>query len=394
MCGFFLSIREADKKNSKLSKKIIDLLYSRGPDEQKIMDLNIGRFIFTRLAIIDLNDRSSQPMVSNNENIYLMKNGEIYNYLEIKKKFLNEIKFNSEGDTEVFLEMWKKFGIDCLNKLRGMYAYLIYSKTDQKIFFGRDPLGIKPLFYSIVDGDIVISSETKVLREVVSNETNLKDIPEILMFGTTGDERTGIKNLKRCLPGKVYIYDLNTKKLEIKNIPKDKFRKSLNIKNLDDKSLTNLVKDEIKKSIEIHLRSDVGYSVQLSGGVDSSLITAMATIISKKRQKTFGLTIAGSSQDEKWARDMVIKKYDCDYTEVNITSDIFAKYFKKTIEVLDSPIVHSGSPALLKLYESMRRFSPVAITGEGADEAFMGYSRYREAVRYEKLGLISRFLPE
>ena len=91
---------------------------------------------------------------------------------------------------------------------------------------------------------------------------------------------------------------------------------------------------------------------------------------------------------------MVIKKYDCDHREVNITSDIFAKYFKKTIEVLDSPIVHSGSPALLKLYESMRRFSPVAITGEGADEAFMGYSRYREAVRYEKLGLISRFLPE
>ena len=120
----------------------------------------------------------------------------------------------------------------------------------------------------------------------------------------------------------------------------------------------------------------------------------MATKITNKRQKTFGLTIEGSAQDEKWARDMVVEKYKCDHTEVNISSDVFAKCFEKTIKVLDSPIVHTGSPALLKLYESMRNYSPVAITGEGADEAFMGYSRYREAGRYKKLDLVTRFLPE
>ena len=106
--------------------------------------------------------------------------------------------------------MWRKFGPDCLDKLRGMYAFLIYSKSEQKIFFGRDPLGIKPLFFTERNGEIIISSETKVLREVVSSDFNTRDL-ELLMFGSTGDQRTGIKNFRRCLPGKLYIFDLNTR---------------------------------------------------------------------------------------------------------------------------------------------------------------------------------------
>ncbi|MBC69481.1 asparagine synthase C-terminal domain-containing protein, partial [Acinetobacter sp.] len=202
------------------------------------------------------------------------------------------------------------------------------------------------------------------------------------------------KNIKRCIPGKVYIYDIENKQLEIKNINEKQPNLNKILNKLDNQSLTNLVEEELKKSIDIHLRSDVGYSIQLSGGVDSSLITAMASQISDKSQRTFGLEIEGSPQDEKWARDLVVKRYKCDHTEVKVTSDIFAKYFSKTIKALDSPIVHSGTPALMKLYESMADYSPVAITGEGADEAFMGYSRYREAPTYQKIGLLTRILPE
>ena len=394
MCGFFFSSRFSDKNNFDLSERIKNLLFNRGPDQQTNLDLDVGKFIFTRLAIIDLNKRSSQPMRSKNEDLLLMNNGEIYNYLEIKKNYLKNINFKSEGDTEVFLEMWQKFGINCLNKLRGMFSFLIYCKSKKKIYFGRDPLGIKPLFFAEENGDIIISSEKKVLREVVSNELNLSDIPELLIFGSNEDDRTGVKNIKRCLPGKVYIYDIDTKKLETKSIDKKQTNSNKVLKRLDNQSLTNLVEEELKKSIDLHLRSDVGYSIQLSGGVDSSLITAMASQISNKRQRTFGLEIEGSQQDEKWARDLVVRRYKCEHKEVSISSDIYAKYFKKTIKTLDSPIVHSGSPALLKLYESMSEYSPVAITGEGADEAFMGYSRYRESHRLEKLGLITRILPE
>lgn len=142
------------------------------------------------------------------------------------------------------------------------------------------------------------------------------------------------------------------------------------------------------------MRSDVGYSIQLSGGVDSSLITALATLQTQKSQKTFGLDIKDSPQNEKWARELVVKRYNCDHKEVLITSKIYAEYFEKTIKALDSPIIHTGSPPLLKLYEHMKSHSKVAITGEGADEAFMGYSRYREANRYKKIGLLAKLLQD
>lgn len=395
MCGFFFSTRKNDIEDNKLVEKIKELLYKRGPDDQIVIKEDIGLFIFSRLSIIDVNQRSRQPMSTTDKNLTIMNNGEIYNYIELRDKYLENKLLRSEGDTEVFLEMWKRYGIKALKKLRGMYAFLVFDKKLNKIFFGRDPLGIKPLFYSFSDNDILISSETKVLRETGFRGLNLQDLPEMLIFGSTGDDRTGIKNIKRCIPGVTYIFDLNTRKLSIskteKNFKNPKLRLPKRI-NLD--KTCEYIENELKKSLEVHLRSDVGYSIQLSGGVDSSLLTALATLNSNQKQRTFGLEIKGSHQDEKWARELVIKKYQCEHTEVEIDSKIYGEYFDKTIKALDSPLIHSGSPALLRLYETMKDYSSVAITGEGADEAFMGYSRYRDANRDFKVGLLAKILPE
>ena len=393
MCGFFFSTRKSEIETEKFTKIIQKLLYKRGPDDQIAMNLNAGKFIFSRLSIIDVSKRSSQPMSINDEKLTIMNNGEIYNYLELKNDFLNNESFDSDGDTEVFIKLWQKYGINSLKKLRGMYAFLIYDKSEEKIYFGRDPLGIKPLFFISEGNDLLVSSETKVLRGIGFSTFEKNSLKEILMFGSAGDDRTGIKSINRCIPGITYIFDLKKRKLTKNNLNlQDKKKSNQRIK--DPKQILDYVEEELKKSVELHLRSDVGYSIQLSGGVDSSLITALATLQTQKSQKTFGLDIKDSPQNEKWARDIVVKRYNCDHKEVLITSKIYAKYFEKTIKALDSPIIHTGSPPLLKLYEHMKVHSKVAITGEGADEAFMGYSRYREANRYKKIGLLAKFLPD
>lgn len=393
MCGFFFSTRKSEIKSEKYAKRIGRLLYKRGPDDQIVVNNDAGKFIFSRLSIIDVSKRSSQPMSINDKNLTIMNNGEIYNYLELKKDFLKDESFDSDGDTEVFIKLWQKYGINSLKKLRGMYAFLIYDKSEEKIYFGRDTLGIKPLFFISEGNDLIVSSETKVLRGIGFSTFEKKSLQEILMFGSTGDDRTGIKSINRCIPGITYIFDLKSRKLS-KNYLNLQDKKKDNQRIRDPQQLSDYVEEELKNSVELHLRSDVGYSIQLSGGVDSSLITALATLQTQKSQKTFGLDIKDSPQNEKWARELVVKRYNCDHKEVLITSKIYAEYFEKTIKALDSPIIHTGSPPLLKLYEHMKSHSKVAITGEGADEAFMGYSRYREANRYKKIGLLAKLLPD
>ena len=393
MCGFFFSTRKSEIENENSTKTIQKLLWTRGPDDQVSISSNVGKFIFARLSIIDVNKRSSQPMSINDKELTIMNNGEIYNYIELKENYLKDESFDSDGDTEVFIRLWKKYGINSLEKLRGMFAYLIYDRSEEKIYFGRDPLGIKPLFYVQKGNDLLLSSETKILREVGFNKFEKNNLQEVLMFGSSGDSRTGINSIKRCIPGITYIFDLKRRKLTRNNL-NIQSNKKFKLNKKDPEQILDYLEKEIKKSIKLHLRSDVGYSIQLSGGVDSSLITAMATMETKSRQKTFGLDIADSHQNEKWARELVVKKYNCDHTEVQINSRIYAEYFEKSIKALDSPIIHSGTPPLLKLYEHMKEYSKVAISGEGADEAFMGYSRYREANRYRKIGLLSKYFPE
>ena len=147
MCGFFFSTRKSEIKTEKFAKRIGRLLYKRGPDDQIVVNNDAGKFIFSRLSIIDVSKRSSQPMSINDKNLTIMNNGEIYNYLELKKDFLKDESFDSDGDTEVFIKLWQKYGINSLKKLRGMYAFLIYDKSEEKIYFGRDTLGIKSLFF-------------------------------------------------------------------------------------------------------------------------------------------------------------------------------------------------------------------------------------------------------
>ena len=277
MCGFFFSTRKSEIETEKFTKIIQKLLYKRGPNDQIAMNLNAGKFIFSRLSIIDVSKRSSQPMSINDEKLTIMNNGEIYNYLELKKDFLNNESFDSDGDTEVFIKLWQKYGINSLKKLRGMYAFLIYDKSEEKIYFGRDPLGIKPLFFISEGNDLLVSSETKVLRGIGFSTFEKNSLKEILMFGSAGDDRTGIKSINRCIPGITYIFDLKKRKLTKNNLNlQDKKKSNQRIK--DPKQILDYIEEELKKSVELHLRSDVGYSIQLSGGVDSSLITALATL--------------------------------------------------------------------------------------------------------------------
>ena len=260
MCGFLITNHQIKVKNYK------NLLAHRGPDQFGFYDGDFLKILFNRLSIIDLNKRSNQPLKF--KNYLIVFNGEIYNYLELKKELRNiGYKFKTTSDTEVLLYSYLHWGKESLKKFEGMFAFAIYDTNNNKIFIARDRFGIKPLFYNINGSKFIVSSEKKALFELgVKKKINNESIKNFLLNGVyQNDSNTFYKNIFSLEPG-CYL-----------EISKNKINKSQWF-NFTPKVIKNLnyidAKEELNflmnKAINYCLRSDKNISVAVSGGVDSS----------------------------------------------------------------------------------------------------------------------------
>ena len=373
MCGIagVVSNSEAafDKANT-----LLKFIINRGPDAQRIEKVEKNLFLaHSRLSIIDLNVRSNQPMKSRNNSSYIVFNGEIYNFKELKKIYFNNFPFKTQGDTEVLLEGINKYGFNFLEKLRGFFSFAFYDKTKNKIFIARDSLGKKPLYYYHSDEEFYFSSDLHGLSQIIEkkerNDLNFYGLSHYLWKGYFHDENTVYKNIRSVIPGEVIEYDLYEKKLKLikKDIsPQFEFNKENNI---------NKIKDLLKEAVNFRKISDVNISYLLSGGVDSSLICKLAS-----EDEIIDTYYAYSKKDPSKfdeLSNLVSKNINSNHNILEIDDLDLENMLKKNFQIFHELFADYSSIPSYLIYEKISKKTKVAISGYGADEIFGGYQDYK-----------------
>ena len=374
MCGFVGIINKNNKIDNHVLKSMANAISHRGPDQEgNYQDKNIG-FYHKRLSIIDLVN-GLQPMISNN--YIIVFNGEIYNYIELKENLKrNGHVFKTTSDTEVILKMYEEYGPDCIRQLNGMFSFLIYDKVREQVIAARDHFGIKPLYYYKNEQNIMFASEIKALLKhpEVTAEVNADGLNDYLTFQFTIGECTLFNNIYKLLPGHYMVIDINTLRFNLvkywtPNFSVDKFH-------TEEYFITEL-RRIIEDTIKIQLRSDVPLGAYLSGGLDSSLVTMIASKILSGQLYTFsGAFNEGPEFNEMEYVQEVVKASNAKAFEVFPTATEFVELLPKLIYHLDEPV---AGPGLFPQYIVSKLASDhvkVILGGQGGDEIFGGYARY------------------
>ncbi len=369
MCGILGSI---GKINIKRFSDSLKLIKHRGPDKTNLLVTENVFFGHQRLKIIDLNQRSDQPMYSKNKKFLLTYNGEIFNYLDLKKKLMDEgAIFETTSDTEVLLKSYELWGKDCIEKFEGMFAFAIYDFKKKELIIARDRSGIKPLYYSFTGGKFFFSSEVDPIVNLLDKVTlNPKSINSFLNFRYVLNNKTFLNEINELAPGKILFF--KDKEIKIKSFW------NLKIKNNQSKSEDEIsyeLNDKIKKSVKKHLISDVPVASFLSGGLDSSIITYEASNLSNYKINSFVIKLeSGDRSDSSYAK-LLANKFKTNHNEIYISKKM---YFDKLNQILDNSSYPSGVPneiAINIASNIIKQKNSVILTGEGADELFGGYGR-------------------
>lgn len=376
MCGIAGMFNIENREIYNIEKKLNvmnHLLSHRGPDGTGIWIVKDNKAGLThrRLSIIDLSENASQPMVSDMGYIIVF-NGEIYNYKDLKNELKNDWNFKSNSDTEVILASYYKWGIECLNKFRGMFAFAIYDENDKRLFCARDRFGIKPFYYTLKDSTFYFASEAKALIPFIDKELDLDAFKEYLYFQFYLDGKTLFKHIKELLPGNYIVVDKNG--IEIKKYWEVYY-------DIDFYHTEKYFIEELEKtfdeSIRYHLVSDVPVGAYVSGGIDSSLVALRSSKYVDYDFYVFhGKFSYSSSYDESFYAKEVAKKGNLKYFEVDINYKNFSENIRKVIYYLDFPVAGPGSFPQYMVSKLVSQYRKVVLGGQGGDEIFGGYTRY------------------
>ena len=378
MCGIvgFIS-KEKDAPVSEreiLLDRMCKIITHRGPDEQGLAVQGRAALGMRRLSIIDLKC-GQQPIYTEDGNLFIVFNGEIYNYLELKKE-LERLghRFKTNSDTETILLAYKEFGAECLQKLRGMFAFAIWNKRDESLFIARDRVGKKPLFYSLTEqGTFVFGSELKVLQThgEISTEIDYSALDSYLTFGYVPEEFCIFRDVRKLAPGHFLIF--KDGKIKTEKYWDFRYSKVENLKSEDE--YAEKLRELIKESVKIRLISEVPLGAFLSGGVDSSTIVGMMSQISETPVKTFSIGFNEDSFDElKYAR-IAAKHFNTEHHEFIVTPDL-VEIVDELVWHFDEPFADPSSLPTFMVSKMAREFVTVVLSGDGGDELFAGYTRY------------------
>ena len=358
-------------KNKSLTKRFLNIkksLFHRGPDGNGFYIKKNTSLIHTRLSIVDLK-QGYQPI--KNKNLILIANGEIYNDLQIRKKYSN-YKFITNSDSESILAVYKTKGIDGFKDLRGMYAFAIYDEEKDEIIISRDEFGIKPLYFALFNHGLIFCSELNSLRNAMPFKSSLNNqkVVEQLQYQYCTGNKTVYKGLNRLRPGETLI---------IKNgkIKESRFRKLEVKRNVSINE--SFFKRKIIETVKTHLRSDVPYCLFLSGGIDSMLLLYCIMELKLKNITAFTMNVS-TKQDHSFKQiclDNNIKLKELSFSENDFWDLIFL-----AAEKIDEPVADYAILPTLKLSKKASKEFKVVLTGEGGDELFGGYGRYKKVQRF------------
>jgi asparagine synthase (glutamine-hydrolysing) len=369
-----------------------DTMCHRGPDDQGVWytaDRRVG-LAHRRLAIIDLSPGGHQPMLDPSGQFCITYNGEIYNYLEVRR-VLEGLghRFRTASDTEVILEAYRAWGIDCLDHLNGMFAFGLYDARKQRLFLARDRAGEKPLFYRLAGGTLTFASELKALMADKSfpRQLDLEALDYYLAFGYVPGEKCILKEVRKLPPAHGLIYDLRQEKLTLWRYWQLPEPPSFSP---DESDLIEELANILQDSVHLRLIADVPVGVLLSGGIDSSLVTAMAMRVCDGPVKTFTITFPGYGvYDEGPYARLVASHFGTEHTEMAAepaTVDLLPELARQ----FDEPLGDSSLVPTYLVSRMVRQHATVALGGDGGDELFGGYAHYSWVQRQET---ISHFIP-
>ena len=385
MCGIACIFKEDlhDIVDGHMIEAMCNVIKYRGPDDSGVevgQGFGMGA---RRLAILDLSKQGHMPMESDDGRHLIVYNGEVYNFKEIKAG-LEEfgIKFKTGSDTEVVLKAYLHYGSVCLKMFNGMFAFAIYDKNEKTAFIARDRLGIKPLFYSLYNNQLVVASEIKSFWEThIPKVFNSEKFGELFSFRYVAGQETIYNHVKKLMPGHYLTYSSGKIELHEWWNLRDY---ALNEEYSPKRSPTEWYRETFDDAVKLRNISDVPVGILLSGGLDSSSVAAALTSIHAGKLSSFTVRFTEKKYDEGELAKLVAEKCDLDYNELYINEqDVFQKLVN-LISSSDEPIFH-GSDLFVKEISSYAKSKvTVLLSGEGGDETLGGYVRYNP-LRYSKL---------
>tara|TARA_Y100001980_G_C14542580_1_gene320985 strand:- start:337 stop:2076 length:1740 start_codon:yes stop_codon:yes gene_type:complete len=380
MCGICgqISTSKIDKNDF---KRNLLKLHHRGPDDSGIFIDNNIAFGHTRLSILDLSTSGHQPMMDVNEKYVITYNGEIYNFDELKNDLQKKgYTFKSNSDTEVILYGFIEYGEKIVEELKGMFAFSIYNKETQKIFLARDHMGIKPLYYFKDNFNFIFSSEVRFLKNYSNNIDNNSKIL-FLSLGSVPEPLTIYEKIF-AFPKGHYGYFLKNE-LKITRYYQDKYEP----KTIEPySSIVQNTKELLYKSVERHLISDAPIGTFLSGGLDSSAITAIAAQY-KNDLHTLSLDFNEKDLSEKYYQELIVKKFNTNHTNYVIDEKIFLNNIHQFVASLDQPTV-DGLNTFFVSKAAIDSGLKAVLSGVGGDEIFYGYSSFHMVKKIKTLNIL------
>jgi asparagine synthase (glutamine-hydrolysing) len=348
------------------------LLAHRGPDGEAMWVHPRGHtgFAHRRLKIIDLST-GDQPMTDEGGN-WITYNGEIYNYRELRTE-LSEAEFRTTSDTEVVLRAYRRWGPACLDRLRGMFAFSLWDEQEQRLFCARDRFGIKPLYYTVVDGTFFCASEAKALIPFLPTiETDVDALKDYLTFQFCLAGKTLFRGVYELPPGHMLTVQSGTVRVE--RYWEVHFEPDFDH---TERWFTSRLRELVEESVAFHLRADVPVGAYLSGGLDSSITTALAArTIGEDFQAFTGRFALGERYDESRFARRLASDERFQLHEVSVDATDFVDSIDKVVYHLDFPVAGPGSFPQYLVARLAARHMKVVLGGQGGDEVFGGYARY------------------
>jgi len=384
MCGIIGGFGINIKKENHIFERAIKKLTHRGPDNQEINIMNDNIILgHTRLSIIDLDVRANQPIVDKYGNV-LVFNGEIYNYIELKKE-LQEYDFKTSSDTEVLLYLLDKFSVnDVLNKLNGMFAFIYWDNKNKKLIVARDRIGKKPLFFTQYKNKVYFSSEAKVFSDFgIKFEINKRAIINFLFDRKSGiAEDTFFDNVKSIENSHYYIFEIRDNKIQYSKKTYYSLENIHTDNSISYKEAKLSFQDKFSQSLDLRMRSDVPIAFMLSGGLDSSAI--LSKVAHDYPNQTFTAISAiypNTKDDESEYAQSVIDKYSNIKKEfIVMNSDEFFEHLDQTIYAQETPIADGSMVAHNILMKKVSELGiKVILSGNGGDEVLAGYNTHQNA---------------
>jgi len=383
MCGI-CGITRSDKE---AIRKMIKLLEHRGPEDSGYYIDDYISLGHTRLSIIDI-EGGHQPMCNEDGSIWVIMNGEIFNYKELRERLEKNHQFNTNSDTEVLIHLYEEFGVNMVSSLVGQFAFAIWDSNEKVLLLSRDRMGICPMYYTITDDNLIFSSEIKpILANGVEPEINYYGLAEYLIFQSSLKPNTLFKGIYELEPGSVLIWKENKytihKYWDIHNfLPLNK----------PENEIISLIYHRLTESVKYSLVSDVPVGIYLSGGIDSSIVLGIMSKEYSEDINAFNLSFGYEEIDEKEYAKIVAEFNNVNLNILTLEPEKVVHNLDRIVFSMEDPIADFGEikDYFLSDFVKSRGFK-VVLSGGGSDELFGGYGGYRDVLLAEK---ISNLLPK